>query len=249
MNLLRKKFAWPEGKKAAVSITFDDARTSQLRVGIPVLDEFGVKATFYVSLPALKKNKNAWKKVAGNGHEIGNHSLHHPCTGNFSWSRKHALEEYTLEQIRSELQEASDGIEAIIGKRPRTFAYPCGQQIVGRGKKAVSYSPVVAELFAAGRGWRDEGPNNPFFSDLSRLLALEMDGLSFDELIPLLQDARKKGFWLILAGHDIGESGRQTTLTDSLRKLCEFVTRPENKIRVDTVENIAAIVAGFRENG
>ena len=37
---------WPEGKTAALSLTFDDARLSQVDQGLPLLDSYGVKATF-----------------------------------------------------------------------------------------------------------------------------------------------------------------------------------------------------------
>ena len=33
-----KKFRWPKGRHAAVSITFDDARPSAVEVGVPILD-------------------------------------------------------------------------------------------------------------------------------------------------------------------------------------------------------------------
>ena len=39
---------WLEGKTAALSLTFDDARLSQVDQGLPLLDAYGVKATFYV---------------------------------------------------------------------------------------------------------------------------------------------------------------------------------------------------------
>ncbi len=45
----RSAFVWPEGKRVALSLTFDDARVSQAQVGIPLLDRYSVKATFYVS--------------------------------------------------------------------------------------------------------------------------------------------------------------------------------------------------------
>ena len=76
---------WPDGKKAAVSLSFDDARLSQVDTGIPVLDEFEVKATFYLSVEAMRERLDGWKKAAANGHEIGNHSMTHPCSGNFAW--------------------------------------------------------------------------------------------------------------------------------------------------------------------
>ena len=46
-------FKWPEGKKMAISLTFDDARLSQIDKGIPLLDKHGVKGTFYVSPNAV----------------------------------------------------------------------------------------------------------------------------------------------------------------------------------------------------
>ena len=36
---------WPSGKRAALSLTFDDARWSQMANGFPLLEACGVKAT------------------------------------------------------------------------------------------------------------------------------------------------------------------------------------------------------------
>lgn len=41
-------FTWPNGKHAALSLSFDDARLSQISTGIPVLNEHGARGTFYV---------------------------------------------------------------------------------------------------------------------------------------------------------------------------------------------------------
>jgi peptidoglycan/xylan/chitin deacetylase (PgdA/CDA1 family) len=43
-----KSFSWPEGKRAAVSLSFDDARLSQIDTGLALFRRLGVKATFYV---------------------------------------------------------------------------------------------------------------------------------------------------------------------------------------------------------
>ena len=167
---LSKAFDWPDGKRVAVSLTFDDARLSQADVGIPILDRYGVKATFYVSTPRLEERLAAWKEAVAAGHEIGNHSMRHPCTGNFPWSRDKALEDYTLSEMASELDQASTEIERLLGVRPVSFAYPCGQTYVGRGENVRSYVPLVARRFLTGRGWRDEGANDPAFCDLAQLM-------------------------------------------------------------------------------
>ncbi len=86
-------FAWPKGKRVAISLTFDDARPSQVTGGTSLLDQYNTKATFYVVPSTVNQQLAGWKKAVASGHEIGNHSLNHPCTGNFPWARPKALEE------------------------------------------------------------------------------------------------------------------------------------------------------------
>ena len=108
-------FHWPSGKRAALSLSFDDARLSQADVGFALFQKYGVKATFYVSLDNLQKRLPAWKEAVKAGHEIGNHSLRHSCSGNFPWSRERALEDYTLDQMRQELLEANRQVDLLLG--------------------------------------------------------------------------------------------------------------------------------------
>lgn len=235
-------FAWPEGKQLAVSLTFDDARPSQVDAGTALLDQYGVKATFYVVPATVEKRLAGWKQAAASGHEIGNHSLNHACTGNFTWSRHKALEDYTLKKMRRELVEANLRIEQLLGVKSRSFAYPCGQTFVGRGKDTRSYIPVVADLFASGRGWLDEGPNDPGFCDMAQLTGMEMDGKDFDQILPLLQEAKKTGKWVVLAGHEMGESGSQTTRLSMLRQLIAYAQDPANGIWLAPVGTVAEYV-------
>jgi len=115
-------FKWPEGKKMGLSLTFNDARLSQIDKGIPLLDIYGVKATFYLSSDNMMQRLEAWKTAVASGHDIGNHSLLHPCTGNFTWSRDRALEDYTLQDMNSELDSANKLIKKMLGIQPVSFA-------------------------------------------------------------------------------------------------------------------------------
>jgi peptidoglycan/xylan/chitin deacetylase (PgdA/CDA1 family) len=223
-------FRWPEGKRVAVSLSFDDARHSQVDAGTALLDKYGVKGTFYLVPGAVKERLDGWKKAAAAGHEMGNHSLVHPCTGNFAWSREKALEEYSIEKMRAELSQANIEIERLLGVKPKVFAYPCGQTFVGRGVNTKSYIPVVAELFASGRGWLDEGPNDPAFCDFAQLTGIEMDGKDFEQILPILENAKKNNLWVVLAGHEMGDSGSQTTRLSMLKKLIEYANDPANGI-------------------
>jgi len=245
-NITASPFAWPQGKRAAVSLSFDDARASQLDAGVPILDAYGIKATFYVSLDPAGKRIDDWKAVVAAGHEIGNHSMRHPCTGNFPWSREKALEDYTPAQMAAELDQANSKIESLLGVHPVTYAYPCGLKYVGRGEHTRSYVPLVAKRFLAGRGWRDEGANDPAFCDPAQLMTIELDGLTFEQLKAFVDETAKNGFWLVLCGHDIGPGGRQTTRVDTLRAFCEYARDPANGLWVDTVANVARYVRDQR---
>ena len=237
-------FAWPEGKQIAISLSFDDARASQVDAGTALLDEYGVKGTFYVVPNSVKQRLEGWKKAVASGHEIGNHSFNHPCTGNFPWSRQKAIENYTLKQMRNELILANKDIKELLGVEAEVFAYPCGQTYIGRGENTKSYVPVVSKLFLSGRGWLDEGPNAPQFCDLAQLTGMEMDGKDFEQILPLIENAKKSGAWLVLAGHEMGTSGNQTTRLSMLKKLIEYAQNPANGIWIAPVGTVAKYIKG-----
>jgi len=243
----KQNVRWPEGKRGALSLSFDDARPSQVDNGVPLLNRYKVRATFFVSPDRLKDRLDAWKQAVVAGHEIGNHSLVHPCTGNFPFARQKALENYTLEQMQAELKEANRQVQELLGVTPTTFAYPCGQTFVGRGADVKSYVPLVAQLFKVGRGWLGEGPNDPLFCDLAQILGMPSDDADFDKMRPLIEQAMKNGQWLVFAGHDIKDSGpRQVTRLKMLEELCRYATDPRNGIWIDTIDKVASHVVAER---
>ncbi len=235
-------FQWPEGKKMGLSLTFDDARLSQVDKGIPLLDKYGVKATFYMSPDNMKQRLVNWKKAVTEGHDIGNHTLLDPCTGNFTWSKDNALEDYTLDDMNRELDSASNLIKNMLGIHPVSFAFPCGQTFIGRGNMTRSYVPVISAKFETGRGWLSEGPNDPAFCDMSQLTGMELDGKSFEQISGLIEDSKSKGLWLIFAGHEMNEGGSQTSLLSTIEAICKYASDPANGIWIDNVHNIAAYV-------
>lgn len=245
----RPRFAWPEGKKAALSLTWDDARLSQPDVGRALLDKYGIKATFFVVPSAVERKLDAWKATVASGHEIANHSVLHPCSGNFPWARQKALEDYTLDKMRLELRDANRRIRELLGVNMETFAYPCGQKFVGRGVRTQSYVPVIAGEFLAGRGWMDEAPNDPEYCDLAQLTGIEMDGKDFKEIEPILKEAAKNGSWVVLGGHEMGKKGRQTTRLSMLERLLKHLKKRDSDIWVDTMGNVAKYVRARRPAG
>ena len=238
----KKPFQWPAGKRVAVSLTFDDARLSQPDVGLALLDRLGVKATFYVEPRNVEPRLEGWKKIVASGHEIGNHSLTHPCSGNFLWSRPNALEDYTLERIGKEMDKCNAEIERLLGVKATNFAYPCGQKFVGRGRDVKSYVPVAAERFLTARGYLEETANDPAYFDFAQATGTGFDDLDFPAMKKLVEQAAKEGRWIIFAGHEIGKKGFQITDTAALEELAKYAKDPTNGVWIDTVENIGRYV-------
>jgi peptidoglycan/xylan/chitin deacetylase (PgdA/CDA1 family) len=135
--------------------------------GLPLLDAHGVKATFYVSLKNAEKRVDSWKRAVAHGHEIGNHSLSHACTGNYHLSSGVALEDFDLAGMRRDLDQANAGIKRMLGVVPSTFAYPCGQKFVRAEARTHS---------AGGEGsWRTRlpiGPERSKICDLAQAMGI-----------------------------------------------------------------------------
>lgn len=243
----RTAFLWPEGKRAALSLTFDDARLSQVDVGLPLLDKYGVKATFYVNPDGVKDRIDGWRQAVRNGHEIGNHTVNHPCTGNYEFARDHALENMTLADIKKEILDADRVLRDLLGIKPESFAYPCCQMFVGRGRNLKTYVPMVAERFLTARMGGDDAGNDPSFCDLSQLMAGGSDDVTFEKLKPMIDQTIAEGRWLILCGHEVGDASFQITSTATLEAICRFALDPANGLWIDTVSRIGRYVNGHRK--
>ena len=83
---------------------------------LQILRENDVKITFFFAGYWLEKYPDILKKIAAEGHEIGNHSYTHPHFNQLS-----------KEKIKEELESTSDLIEKLIGKRPVYFRPPFGE--------------------------------------------------------------------------------------------------------------------------
>lgn len=130
-------FAWPHGARAAVSLGYDDALDSQLDHALPVLDRFGIKGSFYLQLsnPSLAQRMADWRAAAQAGHELGNHTLFHQCSGSTpdrAWVTPHRnLDTTSVEHMRDQVLLANTMLEAIDGRKERTFTVPCGDTVAG----------------------------------------------------------------------------------------------------------------------
>ncbi|RZK52923.1 MAG: chitooligosaccharide deacetylase, partial [Hymenobacter sp.] len=128
--------AW-HGKSCAVVLTYDDAIDVDLDHALPALDSAGLRGTFYLiaAAPVVQRRLPEWRAAARRGHELGNHSLFHPCdgrpTGRGFVTPDNDLSTYTLGRATQEIRAANTLLQAIDGQTRRTFAYPCGDLVIG----------------------------------------------------------------------------------------------------------------------
>ena len=243
---LKTSDIWPAGTRAAVSLSFDDARHSQLDAGLPILDRHGVRATFYLSPPTALPRADEWRIALAHGHELGNHTMTHPCSGNFAWSRDNALEDHTVVSYSAELDQASAFIHDQFGIAPITYAYCCGQKFIGRGAHVHSLVPLVAERFVVGRGFRDESWNDPDYCDLAQTYGIDADTQTFETLRNWVDRAAAAGGWVIFAAHDVSAQPHQAIAPAILDALCAYCANPANGIWIDTTANVGAHVRNWQ---
>lgn len=199
------KFAWPEGAKAAVTLSYDDGLVTQLEKALPQLNQAGIRATFFPSGDGLTEPANiaAWSAAAAAGHEIGAHTIHHPCDGARDFVRKgFSLQEYSEARLREELKQNLDIIEKFgIHRGKRVFAYPCGESMYGEGLKK-SYVPVIKEIFSAARGVTEKIAA-PETVDLYDAPCFGVT-CGAKGMIDIVENARENGGWAIILFHGVG---------------------------------------------
>ena len=228
---------YPNNARYAISLSFDDARRSQMDVGLPILNKHNVKATFYLMPHHMQGKETQWKLAAKAGHELANHTASHLCTGNFQWLRQQnkGLEQVDLKFIKQDIEFAQTYITEHTGTVPVGFAYPCGQKFVGRGNEVKSYVPLIADTFDYGRTWNDETANDPTYYDAAQIRAFNMDNKTFEELKALIETAKFENAWIVLAGHEVGNKGLYTVKSEALEKLIEYLKNPQNGFWLATV--------------
>lgn len=237
-------FDYPAGARNAVSLSFDDGSASQVQHAMPLLDRLGVSATFYVLPYHIRHQLSLWQQAVKSGHEIGNHTSSHTCTGNFRWLRNRdaGLEQVDLAFIQRDLQASQADLQRLLGVTPRHFAYPCGQTFVGRGKEVRSYVPLIAEHFVTGRTWHNETGNDPDYADFAQLSGIKIDGLNFEQLKELVEKHREQDKWLILVGHEVGVAGPYTTDLTALEQLIRYLQDPANGYWLAPVGEVATYI-------
>ena len=234
--------AWPDGFQAALSISFDDARRSQIDLGLPVIDQLGIPATFFVLPHGVDLARRGWQELVAAGHEIGNHTARHPCSAQLLLEpppRHRGPQPRRHGQARS--PTPTPGWPRCSASSPAASPTRAATPSSVGARDTQSYVPLVAERFVAGRTFNDVAINSPVHGDLAQISAMNSDGLTFEQLRPTLEATLDDGAWLVLGGHEIGHRGdAETTMPATLAATVEWCR--SHDVWIDSIGNVASRV-------
>jgi peptidoglycan/xylan/chitin deacetylase (PgdA/CDA1 family) len=232
-----------KGKKCAVVLTYDDGLDVHITHALPVLDSLGLKATFYVAdyNGALQSQIPAWRAAAAKGHELGNHTLFHPCEGGRPGrefvSADYDLNNYSLRRITSEILAMNAVLHAIDGKTNRTFAFPCGDTKV---HDTAYFDPLQKDFIAA----RGVVPSLPAIDkiNLYNLPCYGVNNNTAEEMIQWVQQAEASQGLLVILFHGVGGGhGLDVSLTAHSR-LLHYLKQHEKDIWIAPMVTVASYI-------
>ncbi|WP_295669839.1 polysaccharide deacetylase family protein [uncultured Mucilaginibacter sp.] len=232
---------WPDHKKAVIILTYDDGLYSQLNIAIPQLDSAHLKGTFFLPGDLNYETIPRWRSASRRGHELGNHSIYHPCTS--TNDNPVASEHYTPGMILEEIGVMNNFLFAIDSKSSHTYAYPCTETSVG-GKNYVD-SLRRSGLIKYARIGGDENTIITDFRKLDPMLVpsygLE-DNTTADQLITYVKTVQKKGGMGVLMFHGIG-GDYITTPALSHKKLINYLAKNKKDIWVATFQQVMEYIS------
>lgn len=185
---------WRDNRAAAVSITFDDGRESQLTVGAPLLNSHNLKGTFFIIsgfFPRGSTTLEQWQQAAEQGHEMASHSVTHPD-----------LTQLSEEQVREELLISKEQIDQWFPYQScTTFAYPSGYL-------NEEVESLASEYYIGARGiYAPEGGNLNHYYDGNGWSAVDFYNIAGQSILEnpyaALQQAEEQGAWWVVYMHDV----------------------------------------------
>ena len=233
-------FSWPDNASAAVCMTYDDGLDCHIDQAAPDLENNGLRATFYCPghSESLRNRMEAWRALAANGHEIGNHTLFHPCIKNypgresFDWVLpEYDLGTYSVDRIVEELTIANTLLHAVDGMTERTFAYTCCDH-EARGQ---SFSRAISHLFSGAR-LIGEIPDTMEDYDVFLTPSIAIEDAHGDVLIDYVEEAAAKGTIAVFMFHSVG-GGHLNVSRESHQQLCRYLGKNRDRIWTDTFLN------------
>ncbi len=244
------RLAWPHGEQAAVSLAYDDAIASQLDNAIPALDRVGLKGSFYLTLanPSLTTRLPEWRAAAAHGHELGNHTLFHYCSGKapgHEWVTPELdLDTVSATRMVAQVKLANAMLHAIDGKDERTFTVPCGDRLA----QGADYVDLVKHEFVAVKSGAGGVVPDMNALDPYAVGVTAPEGVTGAQLIALVQQAARAGTMINFTFHGIG-GDYITTSTQAHEELLAYLAAHRDVYWTATFIDIMKYVKAHQASG
>jgi sialate O-acetylesterase len=235
------------GKKSAVVITYDDAINEHLDNAIPVLDSLGLKATFYITAfsASMQTRMNEWKKLAMKGHELGNHTLYHPCIGGKGreWlSKEYDMSNYTVKRMVDETKMTNLFLQALDGKTKRTFAFTCGDMKISD----LSFIDSMRNDFIAARAVRNQ-MHKINEVDLYNVDCFMVNGETSAQMIEWVKKAEEKNSLLVILFHGVGGGNALNVSIQDHREFLQYLKKNEKEMWIAPMIEVAEHIKNYQK--
>lgn len=247
-NIIAQTSTTWNGKSCTVVLTYDDGLNVDLTNVIPALDSVGLKGTFYISdyFDGLKDQIFKWRKAAAEGHELGNHTVWHPCEGGRP-AREFVkpdvdLNNYTVARMVKEIKTMNNILKAIDGKTERTFAYPCGDMKI----HDTAYLDGMKNVFVAARGVTPEMQTIDKV-DLMNVDCYGINGETGEQLINLVKQAMGSHTLLVFLFHGVGGEHSLNVSLEAHSALLHFLQQNEKNIWIAPMIDVAKYIQQYQQ--
>jgi len=218
------------GRRAALSLTFDDGLPCQLVCAIPEMDRLGIRGTFFLptNCPDYPVTWAQWTGAIERGHEIGSHSHTHRKAASLS---QHEL------QLEARLSKLA--IRSNLGINPTSFCYPYTDA-------PRDFQDAVRAEYLQARGGRtarrDKYATPGDNLNLFNTPCYHVNGKVFAdmEIFAWIDAALERGAWLTLMLHGVGQDGTWDNVP--LPEFCELM-----KFLADARDKRGLWIATFHE--
>jgi sialate O-acetylesterase len=238
------------GKSAAVVLTYDDALNVHLDNVIPALEKRDMHGTFYVTLnsESFRKRMSEWQVAGEKGHELGNHTLFHPCRGsvpNREWvSADYDLDRYSVQRIVDEIALSNAILEKLDGKNRRTFAYTCGETTAGNKSFIENIKPLVPGARGVANSY-----SSPEDIDLYNINAYGTDNDTGEELVSLARQAVSDKKLIVYLFHGVGGEHSLNVSLEAHAELLDYLQKNKKDIWTATMLDVVSYLASAPERG
>ncbi len=200
-----------------VTFSFDDAWTSQYTNVLPILQNAGIKGTYYILTQPIT---NGWseymtpaqvKDISTKGHEIGGHTVTH-------------TDLTTLNNIKidKEIIDSKIYLQNLTGKTVNSLAYPYGSfntTVKNRTTKA-GYTNARSAGTAIEYGFNSTTQNKYEIKSFSPTTAVSLNIIK-----TAIDQAKANKQWFVISFHRIenGTTGEYITSVDDFKAIVDYV--------------------------